>query len=85
HYQINFFSQQTDAALQRHIRSNGELKQQHKVLLSTLLLEQRLHSTATNEHKRLVKEKIEELQSAEHEWKSTTKNGQQRTDKISYY
>ncbi|CAM4817091.1 unnamed protein product [Rotaria magnacalcarata] len=53
---INFFSQQTDAALQRHIRSNGELKQQHKVLLSTLLLEQRLHSTATNEHKRLVKE-----------------------------
>ncbi|CAM4835148.1 unnamed protein product [Rotaria magnacalcarata] len=53
---INFFSQQTDAALQRHIRSNGELKQQHKVLLSTLLLEQQLHSTATNEHKRLVKE-----------------------------
>ncbi|CAF1628588.1 unnamed protein product [Rotaria magnacalcarata] len=55
---INFFSQQTDAALQRHIRSNGELKQQHKVLLSTLLLEQQLHSTATNEHKRLVKEFI---------------------------
>ncbi|CAF5079860.1 unnamed protein product, partial [Rotaria magnacalcarata] len=53
---INFFSQQTDAALQRHIRSNGELKQQHKVLLSTLLLEQQLHSTAPNEHKRLVKE-----------------------------
>ncbi|CAF2100302.1 unnamed protein product [Rotaria magnacalcarata] len=55
---INFFSQQTDAALQRHIRSNGELKQQHKVLLSTLLLEQQLHSTAPNEHKRLVKEFI---------------------------
>ncbi|CAM4829329.1 unnamed protein product, partial [Rotaria magnacalcarata] len=53
---INFFSQQTDVALQRHIRSNGELKQQHNVLLSTLLLEQQLHSTATNEHKRLVKE-----------------------------
>ena len=52
------FSQQTDAELQRHIRSNGELKQQHEVLLSTLLLEQQLHSTATNEHKRLVKEVI---------------------------
>ncbi|CAF4348308.1 unnamed protein product, partial [Adineta steineri] len=50
------FSQQTDAELQRHIRSNSELKQQHEVLLSTLLLEQQLHSTTTNEHKRLVKE-----------------------------
>jgi hypothetical protein len=50
------FSQQTDAELQRHIRSNSELKQQHEVLLSTLLLEQQLHSTATNEHKRFVKE-----------------------------
>ena len=50
------FSQQTDAELQRHIRSNSELKQQHEVLLSTLLLEQQLHSTAANEHKRLVKE-----------------------------
>ena len=55
------FSQQTDAELQRHIRSNTELKQQHEVLLSTLLLEQQLHSTATNEHKRLVKEVIEPL------------------------
>jgi hypothetical protein len=52
------FSQQTDAELQRHIRSNTELKQQHEVLLSTLLLEQQLHSTAANEHKRLVKEVI---------------------------
>ena len=50
------FAQQTDAELQRHIRSNGELKQQHEVLLSTLLLEQQLHSTAANEQKRLVKE-----------------------------
>ncbi|CAF4584032.1 unnamed protein product [Rotaria socialis] len=55
------FSQQTDAELQRHIRSNGELKQQHEVLLSTLLLEQQLHSTATNEHKRFVKELQESL------------------------
>ncbi|CAF0732021.1 unnamed protein product [Rotaria sordida] len=55
------FSQQTDAELQHHIRSNGELKQQHEVLLSTLLLEQQLHSTATNEHKRLVKELQESL------------------------
>ncbi|CAF0825368.1 unnamed protein product [Adineta steineri] len=54
------FSQQTDAELQRHIRSNSELKQQHEVLLSTLLLEQQLHSTTTNEHKRLVKE-LQEL------------------------
>jgi hypothetical protein len=50
------FSQQTDAELQRHIRSNSELKQQHEVLLSTLLLEQQLHTTTANEHKRLVKE-----------------------------
>jgi len=52
------FSQQADVELQRHIRSNGELKQQHEVLLSTLLLEQQLHSTAANEQKRLVKEVI---------------------------
>ncbi|CAF3470472.1 unnamed protein product [Rotaria socialis] len=38
------FSQQTDAVLQRHIHSNSGLKQQP------------LHSTATKEHKRLVKE-----------------------------
>ena len=50
------FAQQTDVELQRHVRSNSELKQQHEVLLSTLLLEQQLHSTASNEHKRLVKE-----------------------------
>jgi hypothetical protein len=50
------FSQQTDAELQRHIRSNSELKQQHEVLLSTLLLEQQLHSTVASEHKRLAKE-----------------------------
>nr|ACI90338.1 hypothetical protein [Philodina roseola] len=50
------FAQQTDGELQRHIRSNAELKQQHEVLLSTLLLEQQLHSTAANEQKRLVKE-----------------------------
>ncbi|CAF1263669.1 unnamed protein product [Rotaria magnacalcarata] len=43
-----------------------------------LLLEQQLHSTATNEHERLIKEKIEELQAAEHEWKPATKNSQQR-------
>lgn len=52
------FSQQTDSELQQYIRSNSELKQQHEVLLSTLLLEQQLHLTATNEHKRLVKEVI---------------------------
>ena len=52
------FSQQTDTELQRHIRSNGELKQQYEVLLATLLLEQQLHTTTTNEHKRLVKEVI---------------------------
>ena len=50
------FSQQTDGELQKHIRSNTELKQQHEVLLSTLLLEQQLHTTALNEQKRLVKE-----------------------------
>lgn len=50
------FSQQTDVELQRHLRTNSELKQQHEVLLSTLLLEQQLHSTAANEHKQLVKE-----------------------------
>ncbi|CAF4554869.1 unnamed protein product [Rotaria sp. Silwood1] len=50
------FSQQTDVELQRHVRSNNELKQQHEVLLSTLFLEQQLHTTAANEHKRLVKE-----------------------------
>jgi len=50
------FAQQTDVELQRHVRSNNELKQQHEVLLSTLLLEQQLHTTAANEHKRLVKE-----------------------------
>ncbi|CAF4371635.1 unnamed protein product, partial [Rotaria magnacalcarata] len=50
--------QQTDAELQRHIRSSGEFKQQHEVLLSTLRLEQQLHSTATNQHKRLIKEVI---------------------------
>ncbi|CAF4662881.1 unnamed protein product, partial [Rotaria sp. Silwood1] len=55
------FSQQTDAELQSHIRSNGELKQQHEVLLSSLLLEQQLHSTAINEYKRLVKELQESL------------------------
>ncbi|CAM4985320.1 unnamed protein product, partial [Rotaria socialis] len=38
------FSQQTDAELHRHIHSNSALKQQQ------------LHSTATKEHKRLVKE-----------------------------
>ncbi len=58
------FSQQTDAELQRHIRSNSELKQQHEVLLSTLLLEQQLHSTATTEHKRLVKEVIHRISSS---------------------
>ncbi|CAF4866703.1 unnamed protein product [Rotaria socialis] len=53
------FSQQTDAELQRHIHSKNEFKQQHEVLLSTLLLEQQqLHLTATKEHKRVVKEFI---------------------------
>lgn len=50
------FSQQTNVELQRHVRSNSELKQQHEVLLSTLLLEQQLHSTSGNEQKRLIKE-----------------------------
>jgi hypothetical protein len=50
------FAQQTDVELQRHVRSNSELKQQHEVLLSTLLLEQQLHTTTANEHKQLVKE-----------------------------
>lgn len=50
------FAQQTDVELQRHVRSNSELKQQHELFLSTLLLEQQLHTTASNEHKRLVKE-----------------------------
>ncbi|CAF4563108.1 unnamed protein product, partial [Rotaria magnacalcarata] len=50
------FSQQTGAELQRHNHSDSELKQQHEILLSTLLLEQQLHSTATNEHKRRVNE-----------------------------
>ncbi|CAF0860860.1 unnamed protein product [Adineta ricciae] len=54
------FAQQTDVELQRHVRSNSELKQQHEVLLSTLLLEQQLHTTASNEHKQLVKE-LQEL------------------------
>ncbi|CAF1383162.1 unnamed protein product, partial [Rotaria magnacalcarata] len=52
----NFFSTNRGAELQRHNRSDSELKQQHEVLLSTLLLEQQLHSTATNEHKRRVNE-----------------------------
>ncbi|CAF4839730.1 unnamed protein product, partial [Rotaria magnacalcarata] len=117
---------------------------QHEILLSTSLLEQQLHSTATSEHKRykntaprpppstvdffsdiivnttlivdidsakqneiaiqsLTKEiiaqeilftqchrdleqdsnkGIEVLESAEYEWKSATKNGQQRTDDL---
>ncbi|CAF1401091.1 unnamed protein product, partial [Adineta steineri] len=50
------FAQQTDVELQRHVRSNSELKQQHEVLLSTLLLEQQLHTTTANQHKQLVKE-----------------------------
>ncbi|CAF5223848.1 unnamed protein product, partial [Rotaria magnacalcarata] len=45
-------SQQTDTELHDHIHSNSKLKQQHEVLLSILLLEQQLHSTATKEHKR---------------------------------
>ncbi|CAF4041377.1 unnamed protein product, partial [Rotaria magnacalcarata] len=48
----NFFSTNRAAELQRHNRSDSELKQQHEILLSTLLLEQQLRSTATNEHKR---------------------------------
>ncbi|CAM4761435.1 unnamed protein product [Rotaria magnacalcarata] len=38
------FSQQTDAEIQCHNRSDSERKQQHEVLLPTLLLEQQLHS-----------------------------------------
>ncbi|CAF2135998.1 unnamed protein product, partial [Rotaria magnacalcarata] len=52
----NFFSTNHGAELQRHNRSDSELKQQHEILLSTLLLEQQLHSTATDEHKRHVNE-----------------------------
>ncbi|CAF4510525.1 unnamed protein product, partial [Rotaria magnacalcarata] len=93
----------------------------HEILLSTLLLEQQLHLTATNEHKRKAprpppstvdfyfsditvnttpivdgdsakqneiaienleqdsNKGIEVLESAEYEWKSATKNGQQQT------
>ncbi|CAF2075150.1 unnamed protein product [Rotaria magnacalcarata] len=126
------FSQQTGAELQRHNHSDSELKQQHEILLSTLLLEQQLHSTATNEHKRpprpppstvdfyfsditvnttpivdgdsakqneIIAQQIlftqchryleqdsnkgiEVLESAEYEWKSATKNGQQQTDDL---
>ncbi|CAF4882832.1 unnamed protein product, partial [Rotaria magnacalcarata] len=59
-----------------------ELKQQHEILLSTLLLEQQLHSTASNENKRRVNEKIEVLEPPEYEWKSATKSGQQQTDDL---
>ncbi|CAM4754425.1 unnamed protein product [Rotaria magnacalcarata] len=52
----NFSSTNRAAELQRHNRSDSELKQQHEVLLSILLLEQQLHSTATDEHKRRVNE-----------------------------
>ncbi|CAF4624253.1 unnamed protein product, partial [Rotaria magnacalcarata] len=55
----------TGVEIQRHSRSNGELKQQHEVLLSTLLLEQQLHSTATNQHKQFVKEVINSFVFAE--------------------
>ncbi|CAF4287094.1 unnamed protein product [Rotaria magnacalcarata] len=84
------------AELQRHNRSDSELKQQHGILLSTLPLEQQLHSAATDEHKRHVNEilftefhrdleqdsnkGIEVLESAEYEWKSATRSGQQQTD-----
>ncbi|CAF4406443.1 unnamed protein product [Rotaria magnacalcarata] len=51
-----FFSTNRGAELQRHNRSDSELKQQHEILLSTLLLEQQLHSTASNENKRRVNE-----------------------------
>ncbi|CAF1028593.1 unnamed protein product, partial [Rotaria magnacalcarata] len=94
----NFFSTNRGAELQRHNRSDSELKQQHEILLSTLLLEQQLHSTASNENKQRVNEilftqchrdfeqdsnkGIEVLESAEYEWKSATKNGQQRTDDL---
>ncbi|CAF4963987.1 unnamed protein product, partial [Rotaria magnacalcarata] len=52
----NFFSTNRAAELQRHNRSDSELKQQHEILLSTLLLKQQLHSTSTDEHKRRVNE-----------------------------
>ncbi|CAF4794501.1 unnamed protein product, partial [Rotaria magnacalcarata] len=55
----------TGVEIQRHSRSNGELKQQHEVLLSTLLLEQQLHSTATNQHQQFVKEVINSFVLAE--------------------
>ncbi|CAF4913646.1 unnamed protein product [Rotaria magnacalcarata] len=53
-----FFSTNRAAELQRRNRSDSELKQQHEILLSTLFLEQQLHSTATDEHKRHVNEFI---------------------------
>ncbi|CAF4306467.1 unnamed protein product [Rotaria socialis] len=130
--QSNFFSTNRGAELQRHNRSDGELKQQHEVLLSTLLLEQQLHSTSTDEHKRPPRSPpstvdfyfsditanttpivdgdsakqneiivqqilftqchrdleqdsnkgIEVLESAEYEWKSETKRGQQQRDDL---
>lgn len=49
------FAQQTDVELQRNLRSNNELKQQHELLLSTLLLEQEFHSNSSNEQKNLIK------------------------------
>ncbi|CAM4983497.1 unnamed protein product [Rotaria socialis] len=130
--QSNFFSTNRGAEQQRHNRSDGELKQQHEVLLSTLLLEQQLHSTSTDEHKRPPRSPpstfdfyfsditanttpivdgdsakqneiivqqilftqchrdleqdsnkgIEVLESAEYEWKSETKRGQQQRDDL---
>ncbi|CAM4968056.1 unnamed protein product [Rotaria socialis] len=57
--ELTKIAEQKDAELQRHIHSKNEFKQQHEVLLSTLLLEQQqLHLTATKEHKRVVKEFI---------------------------
>ncbi|CAF4344873.1 unnamed protein product, partial [Rotaria magnacalcarata] len=53
-----FFSTNRGAELQRHNRSDSELKQQHEILLSTLLLEQQLHSAVTDEHKQHVNEFI---------------------------
>ncbi|CAF1521545.1 unnamed protein product, partial [Rotaria magnacalcarata] len=94
----NFFSTNRGAELQRHNRSDSELKQQHEIRLSILLREQQLHSAVTDEHKRRVNEilftqchrdleqdsnkGIEVLESAEYEWKSETKNGQQQTDDL---
>ncbi|CAF1968932.1 unnamed protein product [Rotaria magnacalcarata] len=49
------------AEVQRHNRSDSELKQQHGILLSTLPLEQQLHSAATDEHKRHVNELFREF------------------------